>query len=57
MEKVALDVYMDIVRSFPVAALFYAMAHRREHVTGAPVAIMRVQLSPKVNGVVSLKVH
>ena len=45
MKRVVLDENMEIVCNFPIAALFYAMAHRCGNVTGAPVAVMRVQLS------------
>jgi len=45
MKRVLLDANMEIVPRYPVAAMFYAMAHRREHVLGPPVAILRIKIS------------
>ena len=38
-KKILLGEKMEIVVNSPVAAMYYAMAHRRSHVKGPPVAI------------------
>ena len=47
MKKVVLDDSMEIVADFPIASLFFAMAHRRGNAKGVPAALMRVQLGPE----------
>ena len=44
MKKILLEEKMEIVVNSTVAAMYYAMAHRRSHVKGPPVAMIRVTL-------------
>ena len=61
MKRVLLDENMDIVKNFPVASMYFAMAHRGGYVEGAPVALMRVTQSKEgqANGFIegSIKAH
>ena len=44
MKKVLLGVDLDPMANYPIASMFYAMAHRRKHVEGQPYALLRVRL-------------
>ena len=44
-KKVMIDADSEIVPNYPVAAMYYATAHRRGNVEGAPEGLIRVCLS------------